>query len=471
MPNFGEDKLKNENPSTKLSGTLGRKRNTIVRSTTRMETLPVNRLLLYRGLPIGKRLAVLCFHVMIEAFFIATVSGTQLTIYFLLFPLRLLVVALGLGLATSVSEWVPAPYAPDYNIKQQTVLSNALVLGVVGFLVVQLFTFFLWQAGLAQLFPASCQEFGKSLWVYSALSFGQLGLLILSGYAQTVGKTTVSFRIQLVGLVLELALLLVGSKILSNWDIVLVVILSAFCRIVESLLLAWALAKEQLLTISLSHISRITARQLLEENEESFLLGLTGSVTLAFSFRFLLAGQGEEGIVTAGIGLIAAGLSFILITVYARALRPVAAHSNSVAKYRRSLRSLGYSLFYGIAFLLGVQVLLFFFQESFLALFALPEELSAGITSLYPLFLITLLAFALGVLLHSFTAAYYQSRWLYLLWATGQIAFLVFLHHYHLTVAVWGVVLWVAVAFLAVSSILFATVLYHMKTKQKQVSV
>lgn len=182
-----------------------------VNKQSKMETMPVNRLMMGMGIPIILSMMLQAFYNIVDSAFVSNMKENgeaALNALTLAYPVQILIVAVSIGTGVGMNALLSKSLGQKNQDKANKVAGNAIFLGIIIYIVCLLFGIF--GVGIyigTQTTNALIQEMGVSyLRICSTVSFGVVFFAVFEKLLQATGKSLYSTIAQVVGAVTNIVL-------------------------------------------------------------------------------------------------------------------------------------------------------------------------------------------------------------------------------------------------------------------------
>ena len=174
----------------------------------KMETMPINRLLLNMAVPMILSMIIGALYNIVDSIFVSNYSEDALTAVSLAFPIQNIIVSLGTGVGVGVNALLSRLLGEKKQKEVNKTAGNGLILGVIVYLILLIFgLFFVKSFYKIQTDNKSICDMGYSyLSVISIFSFGQIFQLIFERLLQSTGRTSFTMITQITGAVINIIL-------------------------------------------------------------------------------------------------------------------------------------------------------------------------------------------------------------------------------------------------------------------------
>ncbi len=182
-----------------------------VNKQSKMETMPVNRLMMGMGIPIILSMMLQAFYNIVDSAFVSNMKENgeaALNALTLAYPVQILIVAVSIGTGVGMNALLSKSLGQKNQDKANKVAGNAIFLGIIIYIVCLLFGIF--GVGIyigTQTTNSLIQEMGVSyLRICSTVSFGVVFFAVFEKLLQATGKSLYSTIAQVVGAVTNIVL-------------------------------------------------------------------------------------------------------------------------------------------------------------------------------------------------------------------------------------------------------------------------
>ena len=174
----------------------------------KMDTMPINRLLLTMAAPMILSMMIGALYNIVDSIFVSNYSEDALTAVSLAFPIQNVIVSLGTGVGVGVNALLSRLLGEKKQKEIDKTAGNGLVLGAMVYLILLIFgLFFVKSFYKIQTDNKSICDMGYSyLSVISIFSFGQIFQLIFERLLQSTGRTSFTMVTQITGAVINIIL-------------------------------------------------------------------------------------------------------------------------------------------------------------------------------------------------------------------------------------------------------------------------
>lgn len=174
----------------------------------KMETMPINKLLLNMATPMILSMIIGALYNIVDSIFVSNFSEDALTAVSLAFPIQNIIVSLGTGVGVGVNALLSRMLGEKKQEDVNKTAGNGLVLGATVYLILLIFgLFFVKGFYKIQTEDEAICDMGYSyLSVISIFSFGQIFQLIFERLLQSTGRTSFTMITQITGAVINIIL-------------------------------------------------------------------------------------------------------------------------------------------------------------------------------------------------------------------------------------------------------------------------
>ena len=177
----------------------------------KMKDMPVNKLMIQMGIPMILSMALQAVYNIVDSAFVGNMSvGSEaaLNALTLVFPIQMLIVALGIGTGVGTNALLARTLGQENHTKAAKVSGNSLFLGVIIYVVCLLFGIFGVKAYISsQTVDTEVLEMGTSyLRICCVISFGIIFFSLFEKLLQATGRSLYSTIGQIVGAVVNIVL-------------------------------------------------------------------------------------------------------------------------------------------------------------------------------------------------------------------------------------------------------------------------
>ena len=179
--------------------------------SNKMKEMPVNKLMVQMGIPMILSMALQAVYNIVDSAFVGNMrvgSEAALNALTLVFPVQMLMVAVGIGTGVGTNALLARTLGQGNNKKAAKVAGNSLFLGVLIYVVCLLFGIFGVKAYISsQTVDAEVLEMGVSyLRICCVISFGIIFFSLFEKLLQATGRSLYSTIGQVVGAVVNIIL-------------------------------------------------------------------------------------------------------------------------------------------------------------------------------------------------------------------------------------------------------------------------
>ena len=179
--------------------------------SNKMKDMPVNKLMVQMGIPMILSMALQAVYNIVDSAFVGNMrvgSEAALNALTLVFPVQMLMVAVGIGTGVGTNALLARTLGQGNNKKAAKVAGNSLFLGVIIYVVCLLFGIFGVKAYISsQTVDAEVLEMGVSyLRICCVISFGIIFFSLFEKLLQATGRSLYSTIGQVVGAVVNIIL-------------------------------------------------------------------------------------------------------------------------------------------------------------------------------------------------------------------------------------------------------------------------
>ena len=179
--------------------------------SNKMKDMPVNKLMVQMGIPMILSMALQAVYNIVDSAFVGNMrvgSEAALNALTLVFPVQMLMVAVGIGTGVGTNALLARTLGQGNNKKAAKVAGNSLFLGVIIYVVCLLFGIFGVKAYISsQTIDAEVLEMGVSyLRICCVISFGIIFFSLFEKLLQATGRSLYSTIGQVVGAVVNIIL-------------------------------------------------------------------------------------------------------------------------------------------------------------------------------------------------------------------------------------------------------------------------
>ncbi len=179
--------------------------------SNKMKEMPVNKLMVQMGIPMILSMALQAVYNIVDSAFVGNMrvgSESALNALTLVFPVQMLMVAVGIGTGVGTNALLARTLGQGYNKKAAKIAGNSLCLGVIIYAVCLLFGIFGVKAYISsQTVDAEVISMGTGyLRICCVISFGIIFFSIFEKLLQATGRSLYSTIGQVVGAVVNIIL-------------------------------------------------------------------------------------------------------------------------------------------------------------------------------------------------------------------------------------------------------------------------
>ncbi len=358
--------------------------------TNKMETAPVNKLLLSLSLPIMFSMMIQALYNVIDSIFIARFSEKALSAVSLTFPMQTLMIALGVGTCVGVNAHLARTLGQKNIEKARAITQHGVLLAIFSYLIslfIGLFfthKFFTIQTTDVEIVTYGVEYMSICL-VFSVFMFGQL---LFEKILQANGRAFLSMVSQIIGalvnVILDPILIfgLAGFPVLGAKGAAIATVIGQVAGFASAFVLNQHFNKELKFSFAKFHFSMDIIKQIYKIGLPAIIMQSIGSVT-----NFLLNGilLTFSTTATATFGIYYKLQNFIFMPVYGltSGVLPIMSYNLGAKQKERVMGTLRYGMLYMAIIMLTGTVIFQIAPEQLLRLFGASKEMSAiGIPAL-----------------------------------------------------------------------------------------
>lgn len=353
-------------------------------STNKMETVPVNKLLLSLSLPIMFSMMIQALYNVVDSIFISRFSEKAFSAVSLTFPMQTLMIALGVGTCVGVNAFLSRTLGEKNLKKARAIIGHGTLLALFSYLIsltIGLFftrRFFEIQTTDAEIIACGVEYMSVCL-VFSLFMFGQL---LFEKFLQASGRAFLSMVSQLVGAIVNVILDPIfifgwlGFPALGARGAAIATVIGQFTGFVCAFLLHQRRNKALALSFANFHFDLAIVKQIYRIGLPAIIMQSIGSVA-----NFLLNGilLTFSATATAVLGVYYKLQNFIYMPVYglSSGILPIMSYNLGARKPERVMGTLRFGMRYmAIIMLVGAGVFQIF-PNQLLSLFHASGEMRA----------------------------------------------------------------------------------------------
>ena len=255
--------------------------------SNKMKDMPVNKLMAQMGIPMILSMALQAVYNIVDSAFVGNMrvgSESALNALTLVFPVQMLMVAVGIGTGVGTNALLARTLGQGNNKKAAKVAGNSLFLGMIIYVVCLLFGIFGVKAYISsQTVDAEVFQMGVSyLRICCVISFGIIFFSLFEKLLQATGRSLYSTIGQVVGAVVNIILDPIFIFVL-DMGIKGAAIATVISQILSALLVFYFLHGKSELKVRWIHINEISectrhARDIISLGSAGFIMQLTNSL-------------------------------------------------------------------------------------------------------------------------------------------------------------------------------------------------
>ena len=320
--------------------------------SNKMKDMPVNKLMIQMGIPMILSMALQAVYNIVDSAFVGnmkTGSEAALNALTLVFPVQMLMVAVGIGTGVGTNALLARTLGQGNSKKAAKVAGNSLFLGVIIYVVCLLFGIFGVKAYISsQTTDAEVLEMGVSyLRICCVISFGIIFFSLFEKLLQATGRSLYSTIGQVVGAVVNIILdpiLIFGMFGIHKFGIAGAAIATVIGQIVAALVvMRKAFVRSPEKSCYLPHIKRIYQLgipNILMQSAYTFYI---------FGLNMILAGFSDQAVTALGLYYKWQSFFFIPLGALQTCIVPVISFNYAAKDQERCKAVLKESLIAGMA--------------------------------------------------------------------------------------------------------------------------
>ncbi len=348
--------------------------------TNKMETIPVNKLLLSLSLPIMFSMMIQALYNVVDSIFIARFSEKALSAVSLTFPMQTLMIALGVGTCVGVNAFLSRTLGEKNISKARLIAEHGVLLAVFSYLislVIGLFftrQFFAIQTADAEIITYGIDYMSVCL-IFSVFMFGQL---LFEKFLQASGRSFLSMISQIIGAIVNVILDpilifgLLGFPALGAQGAAIATVIGQFTGFMCAFLLHQHCNKELKISFIDFRFNFSIIKQIYKIGLPAIIMQSIGSVA-----NFLLNGilLTFSATATAVFGIYYKLQNFIFMPVYGltSGMLPIMAYNLGAKQKKRIMGTLRCGMLYMAIIMLAGTIVFQLFPNQLLSLFNASE--------------------------------------------------------------------------------------------------
>lgn len=358
--------------------------------TNKMETAPVNKLLLSLSLPIMFSMIIQALYNVIDSIFVARFSEKALSAVSLTFPMQTLMIALGIGTCVGVNAFLSRTLGEKNFGKAQSITQHGVLLALFSYLLsLCIGLFFTRQFFAIQTSDPEIMAFGFDYMsvclVFSVFMFGQL---LFEKFLQANGRAFLSMVSQLLGAIVNIILDpilifgLFGFPVLGARGAAIATVTGQGAAFMCAFFLHQHFNRELRLSFAHFRFDFAVIRQIYKIGLPAIIMQSIGSVANFLMNGILLTFSATA---TAVFGVCYKLQNFIFMPVYGltSGMLPIMSYNLGAKQKERIMDTLRYGLLYMVIIMLSGTVLFQLATNQLLSLFDASEQMrSIGIPAL-----------------------------------------------------------------------------------------
>lgn len=358
--------------------------------TNKMESAPVNKLLITISLPIMFSMIMQAFYNIIDTIFIARFSEKALSAVSLTFPMQTLMIAVSIGTYIGINTFLARTLGQKDFKKGQTIVQHGILLSVFSYLAFLFFgLFFTRQYFAIQTADAEIITYGVDYMsvclLFSVFLFGQQ---FFEKLLQVNAHSLLSMVSQLIGVAVNIILDpilifgLMGIPALGAKGAAIATVIGQFAALISGFVFHQNFNKQLRLSFANFRFDKSVIAEIYKIGLPAILIQSVGSIA-NFLFNGILLGFSATA--TAVFGIYYKLQNFIFMPIYGltSGMLPIMSY-NLGAKYKnRVFATLRYSIVYMIVIMLSGTIIFQLAPGQLLKLFGVSEDMiSIGVPAI-----------------------------------------------------------------------------------------